>query len=183
MSRIADLTLTSYDADTAQQQFPVVEALYQEVFAEPPHSEGAEEFELFATRWWPKQSAQPEFQLIVATLGDEPVGCTYGHRLPPDTAWWKGAVEPLPEDLTEEYEGRTAALIEMMIRSDYRRRGIAAALHRAFCESRAEQRVTLTVRPDNDPARAGYAKWGYRKVGQIRPARRAPVYDAMILDL
>lgn len=184
MSSITDhLTLTSYDADAAQQQFPVVEALYQEVFAEPPHSEGTEEFELFATRWWPKQSAQPGFQLVVATVGGEPVGCTYGHRLPTDTTWWKGAVEPLPDDLTEEHDGRTAAIIEMMVRSPYRRCGVAAAMHKAFRDSRDEERITLTVRPDNDPARRAYGKWGYRKVGQIRPARRAPVYDAMVLNL
>lgn len=183
MSRIADLTLASYDADTAQQQFPVVQALYEEVFAEPPHSEGAEEFHLFATRWWPKQSGSPGFQLIVATLGDEPVGCTYGHALPPDTTWWAGAVEPLPEDVTAEHDGRTAAIIEMMVRSAYRRRGVAAAMHAAFRESRTEERLTLTVRPDNHPARSGYLKWGYHQVGQIRPARRAPVYDALVLDL
>lgn len=184
MSRNTDnLTLTTYDADAALQQFPVVEALYQEVFAEPPHSEGPEEFELFATRWWPKQSAQPGFLLVVATLDGEPIGCTYGHRLPVDTTWWKGAVEPLPEDLTEEHDGRTAAIIEMMVRSPYRRCGVAAAMHEAFRDSRDEERITLTVRPDNDPARRAYSEWGYRKVGQIRPARRAPVYDAMVLDL
>lgn len=184
MSRISDIVITSYDAEAAQQQqFPVVEALYHEVFAEPPHSEGPEEFELFATRWWPKQSAQPGFQLVVATLGGEPVGCTYGHRLPTDTTWWKGAVEPLPEVLTEEHEGRTAAIIEMMVRSTYRRCGVAAAMHEAFRDSRDEERITLTVRPDNDPARRAYSEWRYRKGGQIRPARRAPVYDAMVLNL
>lgn len=183
MNRIPDLVTTSYDADAAQELFPIVERLYQEVFAEPPHSEGPEEFELFATRWWPKQSAQPGFQLVVATVDDEPVGCTYGHRLPPDTTWWKGAVEPLPADLTEEHDGRTAAIIEMMVRSPYRRRGVAAAMHTAFRNSRDEERITLTVRPDNEPAQRGYAAWGYRKVGQIRPARRAPIYDAMVLNL
>lgn len=183
MSRIADLTLSHYDAASAQQQFPLVQALYEDVFAEPPHNEGPEQFHLFATRWWPKQSAAPEFQLIVATLGDEPVGCTYGHRLPPDTTWWDGAVDPLPEDLTTETDGRTAAIIEMMVRSSYRRRGVAAAMHAAFREHRTEERLTLTVHPDNVAARTGYLKWGYEQVGQIRPARRAPVLDAMILEL
>lgn len=183
MTPISDLVITSYDADAAQQQFPVVEALYQEVFAEPPHSEGPDEFELFATRWWPKHSAQPGFLLVVATVGGEPVGCTYGHRLATDTTWWKGAVEPLPDDLTDEHDGRTAALIEMMVRSPYRRRGVAAAMHEAFRNGRDEERITLTVRPDNDPARRAYSEWGYRKVGQIRPARRAPIYDAMVLNL
>lgn len=183
MTPISDLVITSYDADAAQQQFPVVEALYQEVFAEPPHSEGPDEFELFATRWWPKHSAQPGFLLVVATVGGEPVGCTYGHRLATDTTWWRGAVEPLPDDLTDEHDGRTAALIEMMVRSPYRRRGVAAAMHEAFRNGRDEERITLTVRPDNDPARRAYSEWGYRKVGQIRPARRAPIYDAVVLNL
>ena len=180
---ISDLTLTTYDADAAQEQFPVIEALYQEVFAEPPHGEGPEEFELFATRWWPKQSAQPGFLLVVATVGGEPVGCTYGHRLLTDTNWWKGTVEPLPEAVTEEHDARTAALIEMMLRSPYRRAGVAAAMHEAFRDGRDEERITLTVRPDNNPAQRAYSGWGYRKVGRIRPARRAPIYDAMVLDL
>lgn len=183
MSTVVDLTLTNYDADGAKARFEIVRGLYEEVFAEPPHSEGPDEFRLFATRWWPKQVATPRFQLTMAIEAGEPVGCMYGHRLPLDTNWWDGALEPLPDDLTTEHEGRTAAIFEMMVRRLYRRRGVAAAMHDHFLASRSEERATLLVQPENEPARRAYEKWGYRKVGQVKPARKAPVFDAMILNL
>ena len=33
------------------------------------------------------------------------------------------------------------------------------------------------------PARTAYERWGYVRVGSIRPWRDAPLYDAMVLDL
>lgn len=175
-----DVDLAVLDTDAAKARTSDIQALYEEVFAEPPHSEGPDEFEQFTTRWWPRQLGEPGFLLITA---DDPdgrlVGATYGHRLSPDTSWWDGALEPIPEadDTTA-----TAAIIEMMVRKRWRRGGLATAMHHRWLAARDEPRVTLLVRPENQPAREAYLGWGYRRVGQIRPARTAPVYDAMILD-
>lgn len=154
--------------------------LYSEVFAEPPHSEGPEEFERFATRWWPSQRQQPGFQLVLAEhLTDGLVGASYGYHLTPDTQWWSGALTPIED--TTEWQGRTFAIIEMMVRRPWRRRGIAQAMHTALLKAAGPaERATLLVRPDNAPARRAYEQWGYRFVGQIRPGRTSPVYDAML---
>jgi hypothetical protein len=39
------------------------------------------------------------------------------------------------------------------------------------------------ARPDNAPAQAAYARWGWRNVTKLKPFPDAPVYDALILPL
>jgi hypothetical protein len=46
-----------------------------------------------------------------------------------------------------------------------------------------ELRATLLAEPDNAPAQAAYAQWGWRKVAKLKPFPDAPVYDALILPL
>jgi hypothetical protein len=65
----------------------------------------------------------------------------------------------------------------------YRRRGIAKALHDALLVDANEERATLLVRPEAVPARTAYERWGYARVGAIRPWPGAPLYDAMVLNL
>lgn len=173
---------STYDAVQTDEHRGEISDLYAEVFAEPPHSEGPAEFELFATRWWPSQITQPGFRLVRA---DHPIdgliGATYGYHLSPDTKWWQGALEPIEH--THEWPGRTAAIIEMMVRRPWREHGIATRMHDHFLTQQGVERVTLLVRADNHPARRAYQRWGYQKIGRIQPARTAPVYDAMLRNL
>ncbi|MDX6241990.1 MAG: hypothetical protein QOG10_6861 [Kribbellaceae bacterium] len=179
----AEVRFTTHDADAAGEHFAEIRDLYAEVFAEPPHSEGPAEFDLFATRWWPSQISKPGFQMVRADHPTEGlVGATYGYHLSPDTTWWQGALEPIED--TEEWPGRTAAIIEMMVRQPWRQYGLATAMHDEFLAAQSGvERVTLLVRADNQPARRAYQRWGYQLVGRIRPARTAPVYEAMRRDL
>lgn len=125
----------------------------------------------------------PGWSLIVAAIAGAPVGYIYGFPLPPRTRWWEGMQTPVPEDFTSEDGRRTFALSELMVRPGWRRRGFAKTLHDELIGSRTEQRMTLLVRPDNAIAHAAYAKWGYRKEGELRPAwEHAPFFDVLVLE-
>jgi ABC-type multidrug transport system ATPase subunit len=78
---------------------------------------------------------------------------------------------------------RTFALTEIMVRANCRRQGYARKLHDLLLSNRRESRATLLVLPDNVPARTAYIKWGWRKLGGLKPFDDAPTYDAMLIDL
>ncbi len=71
-----------------------------------------------------------------------------------------------------------------MVRTAWRRRGVARALHHDLLAGRREERATLLVLPDNRPAQAAYANWGWKKIAELQPSfPDAPVYDVLILPL
>jgi ribosomal protein S18 acetylase RimI-like enzyme len=176
------LELRRYDARSYGDILVAVGHLYAEIYREPPYNEGPDDAESFI-EGMPQRAAQPAFQMIVAFADSEPVGFTFGHQLAPDTQWWEGAVTAFPEAIVRESVGRTFAIIELAVLAPYRRRGIAKTMHNALLANRSEERVTLLVRPEAAPARTAYRRWGYVRVGSIRPWRDAPLYDAMVLDL
>lgn len=63
-----------------------------------------------------------------AVLGHEdgePVGFAFGTTLAPETKWWNGTEPALPTDMTAEDGRRTVALNEIVVRKEWRGRGIA----------------------------------------------------------
>lgn len=172
-------TLTRHGADTAVAWLGTIRELYAEIYAEPPYREGPADVADF-TASWPRRAAQPNFRLILAQHGDQPIGFSFGFQLTADTDWWDGALTPLPADLTTERPARTFAIIEIAVRRSYRRRGVARRMHAELTAGLVEERVTLLVRPDTPAPRGAYLSWGYRPVGRIQPFPHGPVYDAMI---
>jgi ribosomal protein S18 acetylase RimI-like enzyme len=56
-------------------------------------------------------------------------------------------------------------------------------MHALLLTHRHGMRFTLAVMPSNTVAQAAYRKWGYRVVGQPRPAfPDAPPVDLMVLQ-
>jgi len=176
------LVLAVYDNTTAPELLETVRNLYAEVYAEPPYCDGPAEVEAFASRW-PRRLAQAHFRLVIADDADEPIAFTFGHQLAVPTRWWDGAVEPLPDSVTTEHDGRTFAIIEMGVRQPHRRRGVAAQLHAHLTAGLPHERTTLLVHPEADAPRRAYTSWGYRSVGLIRPYADGPILDAMIKTL
>jgi ribosomal protein S18 acetylase RimI-like enzyme len=171
-----------YDAKSAASVTPDVARLYEAVYREPPYCEDPEDVAEFL-KGMPRRVAQPAFRLVVATTDGKPVGFAFGHQLTADTRWWQGAATPLPDSIVREHAGRTFAIIELAVAAEYRRRGIAKAMHDALLVDADEERVTLLVRPEAMPARRAYERWGYARVGTIRPWPEAPLYHAMVLNL
>jgi ribosomal protein S18 acetylase RimI-like enzyme len=169
-------TLTAADDPPVELVLPV----YAEVYAEPPYLEGPAEVEDFA-RSWPGRVAAPGFRLVTAAEDGHVVGFSFGHQLTAGTRWWAGALEPLDVDI-DEWPGRTFAVIELAVLAGHRRRGLGRRLHEQLLADVEAERATLAVRPEPEVAhaRAMYEQWGYRRVGQMRPAPGLPAYDVMV---
>lgn len=63
-------------------------------------------------------------------------------------------------------EGTRGLLSDIYIRPEARRRGLGTELTRAVVEALRDTgatHVTLSVHPQNEPARAAYARWGFRE--------------------
>jgi ribosomal protein S18 acetylase RimI-like enzyme len=141
---------------------------------------GSDELRLFRERF-ERHRHQAGFSLVTARAGPTLVGFLYGFTLPTTSTWWTAPLAPLPSALTDEYEGRSFALIELVVRAQWRRRGIARTLHDMILKDRLEERATLTARPEAHAAQAAYAQWGWQRVGQKRnPLPGNPIYDILV---
>ena len=103
-----------------------------------------------------------------------------------DLALWLVA---LSDDEVVGYIGsQTAAgetdMMNVAVHPDYRRRGIAGILVESLIgelKCRGSCALSLEVRASNEPAKALYAKMGFREVGCRRNYYRNPKEDALIL--
>jgi ribosomal protein S18 acetylase RimI-like enzyme len=182
MSGTPEVTFTHYNSETAGEILgtvivPVYEATHADVINDPFYS--AERF-VERVRGYMKA---PGFEIVAAEMNDEPVGLTFGYTLPESARWWQGLTTPVESSLIREDGHRTFALCELMVHPDWQRQGVAYALHNELLGGRAEERATLLVREDNLAAQSAYAKWGWRKIGKLKPYPDSPNYDALILQL
>jgi GNAT superfamily N-acetyltransferase len=158
-------------------------SLYVDAFAGPPYDWGQEHAAFFLARFR-AQSRQEGFALVEARQGAELVGMAFGVPLKRATTWWRDLQEPVPGEAPEGQNGRTFAMMELLVRRAWRRQHIAEAMHDLLLRSRDEERATLTVLPEAMPAQRAYAKWGWRKVGQKRgPLPTSPLFDVMVKRL
>ncbi|MGD9532126.1 MAG: GNAT family N-acetyltransferase [Pseudonocardia sp.] len=179
---LGEISLTVHRQGTADVHAAEVRDIYGAVYSEPPYCEGPDDVADFA-RTWPRRQAQPGFRLVMAWHEGTAIGFTFGHELGVRTPWWDGLQGDVSPGLTEEHEGRTFAVIELAVLKPFRRHGIAHELHTHLLAGLPQQRATLLVRPDAEPAQRAYRSWGYQYVGRLQPYPDAPVYDAMVLEL
>lgn len=175
------IRLTRYDAEGARTIVDSLVCVFAEIYA----YKADDPFfmvERFRERFM-IHTSRPRYELVTAMSENALVGYIYGVPLPAETGWWNGLLDPVPPEQVSETGNRTFALNELMVRANWRRRGIARRLHTALMENRPEERAALLVEPGNTPARSAYLAWGWRSVGRLQPFPDAPVYDAMMLDL
>ncbi|GLX05729.1 GNAT family N-acetyltransferase [Microbispora sp. NBRC 16548] len=173
-----------FDAAGAREQREIVSLIHRDAYAERIATGDAfASDQAFMTRF-DAYTSRDGFDLVMAYVGDEPVGQAWGWPLPPDTRWWNGLeAEPEPGFIVED-GSRTFALSEIMVRRAWTGQGIAHALHNELLAGRGERRATLLVRPDNSAAYAAYVRWGWRPVAHLRPGwPDAPLMDVLILPL
>ncbi|HET6949528.1 MAG TPA: GNAT family N-acetyltransferase [Acidimicrobiales bacterium] len=178
---IANLTLEHLNVDQAKARLDQLVALYVDVYAQTSD-------EFFGEDRYRRQLAghmtAPGWELVAAHIDAELVGYIYCFALPAETRWWRGLLTDVPDGFTTEDGHRTLAISEILVAERWRRHGIARALHDELLAHRNETRVTLLVEPDNTPAQAAYASWGWLKVAQLRPSwEGAPLYDVVVLPL
>lgn len=182
---MSEVTYERFDGPEAAGALDVFLPVYEEVYAEPPYSEGPSDVAQFIEHYL-VHVQRAGMRLVIARDGENVIGFTYGYLLPADTRWWSNVDSELSADFTREDGGaRTWVILELAVRRPWRRRGIAAALHAALLDGLDVERVTLTVRPEPEaaPAQAAYAAWGYRAVGTSHPWEDAPLYKAMLLEI
>jgi GNAT superfamily N-acetyltransferase len=172
------------NADEARQLSRTVEIIYKYSYGDIISSGNPfDSVEGFMARF-DSYTSSPEFALVIAFHGDDPIGQSWGWPLRENSRWWNGLRSDRDADFTREDGRRTFALSEIMVVQNWTGKGVAHALHDALLAGRREQRATLLVEPDNLVARRAYEHWGWAKVGQLKPDwEGAPVFDAMTLDL
>lgn len=154
-------------AALARQWFEDICVLYAEVFSVPPFA------------WDDQESArhrhelldlmqEPSFGIATAVDRSDLLGFGYGHTLPSDTRWWTGFTAPLTDDITNEYEGRTFALIDLAVRGTARGHGLGRQLIDTLLAKRHEERATLCVEPAATGTQEFYRHAGWRRVGRRR---------------
>ncbi|MGW4033330.1 GNAT family N-acetyltransferase [Streptomyces sp. NPDC004838] len=168
------------EAASAETAFTLV---YAEAFAERPYSKTRADVDANFLRFR-SQIRKATFRGALARTADgEPVGIAYGYALSPHTGWWNRLTTPVTDEMRREDGYRTFGLIELAVRTSWRRLGVARRLHQAVLAGATERRVLLNARPDVEAAQAAYRSWGYRKVGEAHPWDGAALHDVMILDL
>lgn len=177
------IDFSSIESDQAAQHLDDLAELYAEVYSEPPYEWGPEHVDLFAERF-AKQCQRNGFRLIEAREHGQLVGIGFGVTLLPNTPWWQNLNGPVDEDVIREYPNRTFAVIELLVRTPWRRRHVAKEIHNRLLNNRTEERATLTVLPTAEAAQTAYRKWDWEKVAQKRnPLPGSPVFDVMLKQL
>lgn len=158
---------------------PVLEQLYAECYAADRDSP------FFATeRFLERLSdhAGAGWEATVAYSRGTPAGYAYGCPLPVDTVWWDGTAPDSSMDSAREDGHRTFAVLQLMVRAEWRGTGLARRLHDDLLGPRREKRATLLVESAHTKVRQLYEQWGYTAVARSHPYRDGPTYDIMLRD-
>lgn len=161
-----------------------IRALYTEVYAEEPYLRTETDARDWDENVLPRYLANAGFRFVFAREADgsTPLGFAMGTPLMPDTRWWSGMIDPLPEQMTAEDGLQTFAVYEFAVRAPYRRQGLGGAMHKALVGPWTGTRTTLTLRASSPAAVGFWDHEGYRSVGFSRPFPLAPLYTMMLRD-
>ncbi|MFJ5608121.1 GNAT family N-acetyltransferase [Streptomyces sp. NPDC093221] len=161
---------TSDDLPTVRQLLIDVHA---DAYADQMDDEFHQRFPWFVDHW----GAMNGFTCVVAYDGDEPVGFAYGAPAGTGREWWREYLVPAPEDPS------TFSVSELMVRPQWRKRGISERLHHSLLRDRPEALAVLLVDTTHRRVEALYEAWGYRRVGTQRPFADSPLYAVMVAEL
>jgi GNAT superfamily N-acetyltransferase len=177
-----EITFQLLDGRQAAGHAAELRALQAEVYAGLPY--GHESGDARLADRFSAQVRQPGFALAEARSGGYLIGCAAGMPLRSSTSWWRDLTTPLPDQVTAEHPGRTFALIELLVRSSWRRQGIGRSLHDLILASRHEQRSTLVVPSAATAAQTAFQNWGWRKIARTRNSGRGLLAsDVLLTDL
>lgn len=181
-----DLRFRRYDRQGARALRDTIAFIHRDAYAAAVASgDPFESHEAFMQRF-DNHIAHPSLDLVIAYVGDEPVGQIWGFPIdtPTITASAEDAIGEARSGPARKDGKHTFALCEIMVRKAWTGQGIAHALHDELFAARPERRAELFVRPENTNAYRAYLKWGWRKVGETRPdLPDAPVFDVLMLEL
>lgn len=179
-----DLRFRHYDALAADTIRSTVAFIHRDAYADAIGSgDPFESHESFMQRF-DRHITHPLLDLVIAYIGDEPVGQIWGWPRQSPPTWAHGDTAGSGVGRADAEDKDTFALAEIMVRKAWTGQGIAHALHDELLSARTEQQAELYVRPENTRAYRAYLKWGWRRVGETRPdLPDAPIFDVLVLDL
>ncbi len=146
--------------------------VHADAYFERRHEEFVQRFPWFVDHWGGREG----FACVVAYEGGEPIGFTYGAPGEPGREWWREYLAEEPADPS------TFSVSELMLKPNWRKRGLGERLHTALLTDRPEALAVLTVDTKRPRLQALYEGWGYRKVGERQPFPDSPLYAVMLLD-
>jgi GNAT superfamily N-acetyltransferase len=153
--------------------------LYEVVYSEEPYNSGSLwDRQSFIARTG-RQSVQTGFSLFIGrSPAAELIGFTFG--LPFDAGrWWGGNATKPPNEILAATK---FAVIELIVRRDWRNRGLGHQLHDSLLRTRNEEYAILTALPAA-PARKLYERWGWTQVGFAKHTSDSPTLDSLALPL
>ncbi|MGX6606171.1 N-acetyltransferase family protein [Micromonosporaceae bacterium Da 78-11] len=170
------VTYTSRVGDAVMPLIPALVDLYAAVYAEPPYEEGPEQVERFRNSLL-QEMDRPGFELITAEDPTQLVGAAYGWTMGPGT-WWSRSDQEPPSDVREADK---LAVMEWVVRSDRRGKGIGAELIHRLLAERPERYATLASDP-RSAARGMYERAGWRQAARTMLSW-GPAMDLLFIRL
>jgi ribosomal protein S18 acetylase RimI-like enzyme len=166
----AEISFERLDGREAAARAAELQSLHDEVYTD------GDDF----SRRFGVHTRQPGFVLVAARSGGYLIGYAAGMPLRPSTSWWRQVTTTLPEQVTTEYPGRTFALVELLVRGSWRRRGVGRSLHALILTGRPEERATVCVPPTATAAQAAFQNWGWHKVARASNRAGLPASDVLV---
>ncbi|WP_051468749.1 GNAT family N-acetyltransferase [Actinomadura oligospora] len=176
----ADYTFTKHDGSATLAMLDEIATVYVPAYADPPYKPHPMfSLEGFTERTT-SQAKRDGFSLIAARSPDgDLAGFSFG--LPFEAGrWWRDASGSMPP--AEVVQAPKFAVIELVVASPHRGRGLAHRLINTLLEDRPEPYATLLANTDA-PARRMYERWGWNKVADVQSYPGADKDDALILRL
>lgn len=183
------LNLTRYTREAADDLFEIATEIHAGIYSEPLFENHPFFSESAFRQRYTMALEQPRFELLMAELEGKEIGYMYGYTLRPEVGWWDAVEWPeevqasSPDGYTSEDGNRTVVIPEILVKLSHRRMGVARSIHDEFLSGRKEQRAGLRVLPNNLPAKTAYLKWGWDKIGMVRPVPEAPLFECMVKSL
>lgn len=126
----------------------------------------------------------PGFEIVGGYVEGKMIGYAFGCTRSASRAEgvWHDIREALPDFPIPAELQPVFIFNEFAVHPRYQRRGYGRTMLDALLLSRPEPVANLFVRPEN-PARAHYFAWGWRKVAEHKPFADSPTYESLIMDL
>lgn len=155
--------LIEYDREAAGPLAELVHRLYVEQY--PPGPDLAE----WREGLWARHRARSGFRLVLAREHDRVAGLTWGYVGAQGQYWSDEVVRRLPPAAADAWVGGHFEVVELLVRPEDRRRGIATALLDSLLSGTEADRAMLTVRDEAAAARRLYHSTGWRALGRWEP--------------